>query len=214
MSPWSMPRASKRAVAAAWTLVAVLFTALALWLIVTVVQQSNEIKDAQSVNQAQDRALAEANRRLEEAGQRPVPTPEPGEPGQAGPPGPPGPSGPVGPQGPPGPQGLTGPQGARGKQGIRGALGEPGAEGATGATGATGTQGPAGPQGPAGEQGPQGPAGPAGADGQDGAKGATGEDAFPFTFSFTVQTTPAQSTTYTVTCTVDGCTVTETSAQG
>jgi len=208
MSPWSMPRASKRAVAAAWTLVAVLFTALALWLIVTVVQQSNEIKDAQSVNQAQDRALAEANRRLEEAGQRPVPAPEPGEPGQAGPPGP---SGPVGPQGPPGPQGLTGPQGARGKQGIRGALGEPGAEGATGATGA---QGPAGPQGPAGEQGPQGPAGPAGADGQDGAKGATGEDAFPFTFSFTVQTTPAQSTTYTVTCTVDGCTVTETSAQG
>jgi len=211
MSPWSMPRASKRAVVAAWTLVAVLFTALALWLIVTVVQQSNEIKDAQSVNQAQDRALAEANRRLEEAGQRPVPTPEPGEPGQAGPPGP---SGPVGPQGPPGPQGLTGPQGARGKQGIRGALGEPGAEGAAGATGATGAQGPAGPQGPAGEQGPQGPAGPAGADGQDGAKGPTGEDAFPFTFSFTVPSNPAQSTTYTVNCTVDGCTVTESSAQG
>ena len=45
-----------------------------------------------------------------------------------------------------------------------------------------------------------------GTDGQDGKDGAS---PFPFTFSWTVQNNPAQSTTYTVTCTTDGCTTTE-----
>jgi len=212
MRPWSMPRASKRAVAVAWTLVALLMVALWLWPIITVVRWSDDLRETQAVNQAQDSALAEANRRLAEAGEPPVTTPEPGPAGE------PGQVGPQGPAGPPGPQGPRGPAGARGLQGIRGALGEPGAEGATGATGATGAQGPAGPQGETGEQGPQGPVGPAGADGADGTDGQDGQDGaspFPFAFRFTVQINPAQSTTYVVTCTADGCTVTETdSPQG
>ena len=61
-----------------------------------------------------------------------------------------------------------------------------------------------GEPGPAGEQGP---AGPAGADGKDG------QSPFPFAFTFVVQNNPAQSTAYTVTCTADGCTVTESQPQ-
>jgi len=211
MRPWSMPRASKRAVAVAWTLVALLTVALALWLIVTVVRQSNEIRETQAVNEAQDSALAEANRRLAEAGEPPVATPGPGPAGE------PGQVGPQGPAGPPGPRGLAGPVGARGLQGIRGALGEPGAEGATGAAGATGAQGPAGPQGETGEQGPQGPAGPAGADGTDGQDGKDGQSAFPFTISWTYETFPGHQvrTTCTITSSTEfSCTTEDAGAQG
>jgi hypothetical protein len=200
------PCASKRSVRIAWGVVLILVFMLAAWLIATLLRQSDQIRETQAVNQAQDSALAEANRRLIEAGERPVPTPSPGP---AGEPGSVGPSGPPGPRGPAGPRGLLGTQGARGLQGIRGALGEEGAEGATGATGA---QGPKGETGATGVTGPQGPAGPAGADGTDGTNGADGKDGaspFPFTFRFTVQNNPAQSTTYTVTCTADGCTVSE-----
>ena len=124
------------------------------------------------------------------------------------------------PQPSPGPQGipgLTGPAGPQGPTGIRGPVGNRGQSGPVGTTGPQGERGGTGPAGPMGEPGPQGeqgPAGPAGADGKDGAAGTDGQDgkdgqsAFPFTFQFTVQTNPAQSTTYTVVCQVDGCTVT------
>lgn len=42
-----------------------------------------------------------------------------------------------------------------------------------------------------------------------GPAGPAGQSAFPFTFAFTVQQNPAQSTTYTVTCTADGCAVSQ-----
>ena len=188
------PRATRRAVVLAWASVALLAICLALWLVVTVVHLSDENRQTQAVNAAQDSALAEANRRLTEAGEQPVPTPEPGpagEPGQIGEqgePGPPGAHGDIGPPGPPGPRGLMG---RPGRDGI---------DGARGATGATGAPGP---------KGDPGAPGSAGADGKDGTDGQDGQDAFPFTFRFTIQTNPAQTTTYTVTCQVDGCTVTE-----
>jgi len=196
------PRISRRAEIAAWAMVGALFLALLVWLVATVANQSDQIRETQAVNTAQDSALAEANRRLTEAGEPPVPTPEPGPAGE------PGQVGPVGPVGPPGPQGVRGPMGARGLQGIRGAAGEEGAEGSTGGTGATGAQGP---KGETGEQGP------AGADGQDGTDGTDGASPFPFSFTFTVPSDiPGQDGhTYTITCHVDGCTVSESdSAQG
>lgn len=106
------------------------------------------------------------------------------------------------PAGEPGPAGATGPAGPRGEQGARGPrgpAGAPGASGEDGAPGATGEPGPAGPQGPAG---------PAGAQGERGPEGPAGQDPWPFTFAFTVQTLTG-STTYTVTCAAAGCTVTE-----
>lgn len=45
--------------------------------------------------------------------------------------------------------------------------------------------------------------------GRDGVDGQDGQSAFPFTFSWTVQENPAHSTTYTVTCTADGCSTTQ-----
>ena len=127
------------------------------------------------------------------------------------------------PQPSPGPQGipgLTGPAGPQGPTGSTGPVGNRGQRGPVGATGPQGERGGTGPAGPMGEPGPQGEQGPAGAagadgkDGKDGAPGADGQDgkdgqsAFPFTFSFVVENNPAQSTTYTVTCAADGCTVT------
>jgi hypothetical protein len=105
----------------------------------------------------------------------------------------------TGPQGVPGPDGRDGARGPRGFTGLDGPAGPPGAPGADGAPGAPGAAGEPGPVGPAGPEGPQGPAGEPGKD---------GADAWPFTFVFTVETTPATTTTYTVTCTADGCTVT------
>ena len=99
--------------------------------------------------------------------------------------------------------------------------------GAHGTTGSAGTDGQNGTDGQDGAPGPAPTAdqiaaavndyctghdncrGPAGTDGKDGVDGKDGQSAFPFTFTFTVQNNPAQSTTYTVTCTADGCTVTE-----
>jgi hypothetical protein len=188
------PQISRRTVFVAWALVAVLFLLLIVWLVATAAHLTDQVHETQSVNQAQDSALAEANRRLIEAGERPVPTPEPGPVGQSGDPGP------VGPQGLAGPVGPRGPRGATGDVGPRGAMGRPGTDGTDGATGATGPQGPAGPAGADGTNG---------TDGKDGVDGMDGASPFPFTFQFTVQTNPAESTTYTVTCTADGCTVTE-----
>ena len=201
----SEPIVTKRAARIAWTAVAVLAALIAGWLVVTVVQQSDQIRHEQAVNTAQDNSLAEANRRLIEAGEKPVPTPEPGPAGE------PGLSGPAGPQGIPGSTGPTGRRGLPGRNGVNGERGMTGAPGARGAIGLPGPQGERGEKGDTGETGPQGPAGPAGADGQNGTDGADGKDGaspFPFTFRFTVQTSPVQSTTYIVTCQVDGCTVT------
>ena len=89
----------------------------------------------------------------------------------------------VGAQGPQGIPGLTGPVGRRGLRGPAGSAGHDGKPGPQGPTGDPGESitGPAGPPGPTGAVGPQGPAG------KDGAKGA---DPWPFTFVFTVQSTP------------------------
>jgi len=236
------PRASKRTVAIAWWLCSLLAVFLALWLIVTVMQQSDQLREVQAANRAQDSALAEANRRLELAGEQPVTTPDPGPAGEPGQ---------VGPVGPPGPPPTTSQvlqavalycsngscaqrpttqqvasavasycgarsecSGPRGRPGV----GLDGSDGQPGATGAQGDKGDQGPP-PTAEQIAaavtdycsvndrcRGPQGPAGTDGQDG---ADGQSAFPFTFSWTVQDNPAHSTTYTVTCTPDGCNVTE-----
>lgn len=187
----SEPHVTKRMVRIAWAIVVLIAVLLLGWIVNTNVQQSDQLTAQQATNAAQDAALDEANRRLIEAGEQPVPTPEPG------------PAGAVGQPGATGATGASGPRGPRGPQGVRG---EPGA---TGKAGAVGPQGPSGPQGPKGEPGAAGQQGPAGADGTDGQDGADGQSAFPFTFAFTVETNPAQSTTYTVTCRVDGCTVSE-----
>ncbi len=175
-----------------WLLLAALFGLVGYGMAVL----ADRIDTQQAVNAAQDAALDEANRRLIEAGEQPVPTPEPGpagDPGQVGAQGIAGPRGPVGSEGDPGPRGP------------RGAMGRPGVDGIDGQDGIDGAPGSKGDKGDPGQQGPQGPAG---ADGADGKDGKDGQSAFPFTFTFVVQTNPAQSTTYTVTCQVDGCTVT------
>jgi len=138
--------------------------------------------------EAQQDALDKANRRLIKAGEKPVtePTPE------------------AGPQGIPGLQGPPGEDGEPGPPGRRGRAGEDGTDGATGTNGRNGQDG---------ERGPMGPPGPAGVDGTNGRDGEDGQSAFPFTFTFTVQQNPLQSTTYTVTCTVEACTVAESEPQ-
>lgn len=183
--------------------------ALLVWLIVMVAQMSHDLDQADSrldraqASQTRNAAAAKAlAAQVRDLGGKPVVQPStiPGPQGAQGLPGLQGPTGPPGADGPPGdrgPQGRPGDTGARGDRGPDGATGSPGVDGQTGDTGA---QGPAGPPGDRGEPGPQGPPGP---------QGEPGESAFPFTFTFTVQTSPVQSTTYTVTCTVDGCTVTE-----
>lgn len=144
---------------------------------------------------AKTQALAEQIRAL---GEKPVVSPgSPPEvitiPGITGPAGVPGADGRDGARGP---RGFTGIDGPAGPRGATGAPGVNGIDGASGASGASGEPGPAGPEGP------QGPPGPAGEPGKDGA------DAYPFTFVFTVETSPVTTTTYTVVCAVDGCTVT------
>jgi hypothetical protein len=137
--------------------------------------------------EAQQDALEKANRRLIKAGEKPVAGPAPL----------------VGPQGIPGLQGPPGEDGVPGFPGRRGRAGEDGTDGASG------VDGTAGQDGARGLMGPPGPAGADGTPGQDGEDGEDGQSAFPFAFSFTVRTSPLQSTTYTVICTVDACTVTD-----
>ncbi len=96
--------------------------------------------------------------------------------------------GPPGPQGPPGVDGVDGTDGRNGRNGedgdpgSNGEDGTPGTNGVDGSPGETGATGPAGPPGPQGEQG---------APGQDG---TNGQDAVPFTFSFTVNQGPFSQT--------------------
>lgn len=58
-------------------------------------------------------------------------------------------------------------------------------------------KGPAGINGTDGKTGATGATGASGTDGKDGTNGADGKDAFPFTFSFTVNTLGSGETTYT-----------------
>jgi len=132
--------------------------------------QAERIGRLEGTNAAQDEALAEANRRLEKAGEAPVEvpptaTPEQGEQGE------PGETGETGDQGPRGPAGATGPQGEDGRDGKRGPRGFTGLDGPAGPQGPAGQDGAVGPQG---QQGPQGERGPAGQDGADGATGPQG----------------------------------------
>jgi hypothetical protein len=167
------PRTVHRAVVTAVALLALFMVGLIAWVVLLSQETSQGRADRDALrvaNQRQDDALAEANRRLTEAGGTPVPVPSTPKPQQ-------------GPQGIPGLPGLQGPQG---EPGVKGDRGLPGAPGATGAAGKDGVPGPAGPSGPPGETGaagpvgpkgdtgPQGPPGPAGADGKDGATGPQG----------------------------------------
>lgn len=166
-----IPVPSQTAVRRLAIVVGVLVALGAAWLVFTVVRlavQTDDYGDTiaqlEDSNHAQDEALREANRRLEDAGQPPVTVPEPspgtpGEPGAAGEEGPPGPQGPAGEDGKRGPRGFTGldgprgatgPAGADGEDGARGPQGEPGPPGPPGADGTDGATGPQGPQGPAG----------------------------------------------------------------
>lgn len=108
-------------------------------------------------------------------------------------------TGPAGPQGPPGPAGVDGVDGTNGVNGINGTPGKngkngtngtDGADGKTGSTGAKGDPGPPGPKGDTGDTGPQGPKG------DTGATGAAGEDAVPFTFSFTLTSPSGKTSTF------------------
>lgn len=202
----SQPFGTERAVRIVWAIVALIAAAIFVWVVVSLLQLDDDYdaleqrSDASAADQADLRAdleaqalaLEEANRRLVDAGERPVPEPAPGAPGQQGL------------QGLKGDPGEDGTDGVDGKPGRRGVAGKPGVDGADGRDGVDGVDGKDGAPGADGSPGRDG------RDGADGLPGQPGRDAFPFTFRFTVQENPAQSTTYTVTCTVEGCTVTET----
>jgi hypothetical protein len=141
-----------------------------------------ELRAATRTNESTARqlgaGLAEANRRLEAAGEAPVPVPQVSIVA--------GPAGAAGLQGPVGAAGLVGPVGASGAPGAVGAPGPAGQAGTDGSAGADGQPGPAGPVGA------QGDPGPAGVQGQPGTDGAGGEP--PLSWAFTVG-----DTTYTCT---------------
>lgn len=142
----------------------------------------NAVQDA--TISAQQSALDQANERLQNAGESPVPLPElptpaPGPTGATGATGPRGPAGAPGDDGQDGAAGATGPTGARGAAGPTGKAGEPGLPGATGTAGATGPRGEAGPAGPKGDKGEPGPKGDAGEPGPRGERGPAGPQGDP-----------------------------------
>jgi hypothetical protein len=250
-----LPALSRNALSALAVIAAVLLTIAMLWGGTTLYGFKGDVHELQQTSQAQGSALAEANRRLTEAGKQPVPTPEPGPAGEPGP----APSdvqvevavsaycadhdcdGPtaeevalavasycdghgdcIGPRGAP----PTGAQilaqtrtycashgDCRGRAGIDGQDGTNGTDGRDGVDGKDGrgiTATQIDDQGHLIVSYSDGTSADLGrVVGQDGKDGADGQSALPFTFTFTVQTNPSQSTTYTVTCTVDGCTVDE-----
>lgn len=204
-----VPVPSRRALIIGAWITGLAVVALVVWMLVVIARLSDDtvrterdLNEARSqarevfgdltrTNAAQDKALEEANRRLRDAGEKPVKSPPLPEvsPPTVGPPGPVGESivGPPGPQGPPG-RTVVGPPGPRGLPGDDGStvVGPAGVDGADGASivGPAGPQGERGPGptdpqvraavddfcgqgrcvGPAGPEGPQGPPGPAGAD--------------------------------------------------
>lgn len=177
MSLLRVPVPSPRTVWVTWIVAAIVGTAVAGWLVFTVLHQQDAIErsDAEKASQeaaldslaqqvAHERALvAKANRRLTSHGQPPVVETSPGIPGIPGLTGQPGPRGPRGPAG----VGIPGATGLEGPRGIPGLSGH-------GISGPTGPPGPAGPQGPNGTDGAQGPAGPQGDQGPRGADGQPG----------------------------------------
>ncbi|MEO5664888.1 MAG: hypothetical protein ABIR39_16585 [Nocardioides sp.] len=203
---------SRSLIVGAWVIVLVI-VALIVWMLATIgrlssdaVQTQSELDEAKGqagevfatlveTNEAQDAALAEANRRLRKAGKQPVPTPATpevviGEPGEAGATGARGLQGEpgadgrsvVGPAGPPGRPGVDGVDGQSivGPDGPAGKVGDPGKDGqsVTGAKGDTGDRGPEGPAGPVGPAGADstvpGPPGRPGDQGQIGPQGIPG----------------------------------------
>lgn len=233
------PVPSSRTVRVLLVLATLLAVAIVAWLFYLVLSLSAQSKDTEvelhqsaldrdqlrAQNARQDAALAEANKQLAEAGKPQVPVPAE-------------PTAVVGPRGPAGANGAnasdaqvvaavnafcsvrndcTGPMGPRGATGPAGPKGDTGAQGEQGERGLTGAPGPAGPTG---AKGPKGDTGPAGADstvpgpaGPAGPTGPAGKDAYPFTFTFTVQDNPVQSTTYTCTVTDPNTPATCTPAQ-
>lgn len=213
-----LPVPSHRALVVGAWLVALLSLALIVWMMFVIGRLSEENAETQGeldeakgeargvfsalteTNTAQDEALAEANRRLRQAGRRPVTAPavpevvagEQGERGATGATGATGPRGRtvVGPRGPAG-QSVVGPPGPRGPVGpagesVTGPQGEPGEPGADSTV--PGPRGPAGPAGKDGEsvvgpKGDRGDPGPAGADstvpGPQGDPGPAGPQGIP-----------------------------------
>lgn len=187
------PTPSTRALAVGAWLVAGLVLILIVWMLVIISRLSHDAVETQGeldeakgqargvfaelteANVAQDEALKEANRRLRNAGKRPVPTPATpevviGERGQSGATGE---TGARGLRGEPGADGRSivgpaGPPGRPGSDGVDGQsiVGPPGPVGRTGDTGKDG-QSITGPKGDTGDRGPEGPAGPAGPAGAD-----------------------------------------------
>lgn len=182
---------SHRTVRWVWYLFALVLACMVAWLVWMVITTTTRLDEnagrldrSEQVARENADAAASLAAQVERLGGDPVVDPETlPEPGPQGEAGETGDTGAIGPQGP---RGLPGLRGIRGRDGEDGVDGADGADG-IGRTGPTGTTGPAGPQGPQGERGEPG-------------------DPFPFTWTFTVQTNPGQSTTYTVTCTRDGCT--------
>jgi hypothetical protein len=164
--------------------VSVLALASVGYIVVKVLQLNDSVQTLQVANTnqdatlaAQEAALREANRRLQQAGGTPVAVPEtpPPAPARDGAVGAQGARGLVGPVGAPG---ATGPSGARGPRGLDGApgpVGETGPAGVPGSSGSKGEKGDTGPQGPKGETGDRGPAGADGADGATGPQGPAGQ---------------------------------------
>lgn len=165
----------------AFVVVQVLVIAGLIWAL-NQLQAGTDERDLQAVEiAALEAGLDEANARLAEQGEPPVPVPSsaprPAPQIILGEPGPPGPRGEQGRTGPPGEIGPRGPLGPRGPKGEAGTDGEPGAVGAAGSDGAAGIPGEQGPQGepgPQGVHGEQGPAGPQGAKGDTGPQGPQG----------------------------------------
>lgn len=116
-----------------------------VWILDQLAADDDERARQQSEITALQAGLDEANDRLAEQGEPPVPVPsvEPGEVTQ--PPqiilGEPGPEGDRGPAGVRGPQGRTGPPGETGPRGPLGPRGEAGIDGADGSNGSNGTNG-------------------------------------------------------------------------
>lgn len=173
-----VPIPSRRALTVGMWIAAAAIAALVIWMLVIIsrlsddtVRTERDLSEAREqardvfgeladTNAAQDEALVEANRRLEQAGKRPVTVPDPepiigpaGDPGATGATGPRGPAG-VSIVGPPGPRGLPGEDG-QSIVGPAGPRGEPGADGADGKDGVDGRDGESivGPTGPRGETG-------------------------------------------------------------
>lgn len=222
-----IPDVSRRSLS---TLIVLAVMALVLslgWVVVRVGGLANEVRILDVTVEQQDSALGEANRRLSEGGEDPVPVPAvpsvvgpQGEVGRTGPRGLTGATGPEGEQGERGPTGRTGPAGPAGEPGESGEMGEQGVSGAKGEVGPPGEKGEAGSKGGQGDRGvagpagPQGPPGTQGSDGQDSTiPGPAGQSALPFTFTFVVLG-QRQDTRYTVVCDLSGCTVEATPVEG